>query len=211
MDRLRSLFGRNSQTKELERICRKALAKRASDRYATARDMADDLRQWIVAHRPSEAPKSVEPELRPAKSVGKDVFISYASRDKEAAFRLCRLIEEKGVSCWIAPRNVPLGADYGEAIIGAIEGTATTILLLSPDANASVHVMHEVERAVSKRKRVIPVRLENVQPCTSLELHVAAVQSLDAWDISPEQAAAQLVAAVRGETIERFPTKKRQA
>jgi len=33
--------------KELERICLKALSKRASDRYATARDMADDLRHFL--------------------------------------------------------------------------------------------------------------------------------------------------------------------
>jgi serine/threonine protein kinase/formylglycine-generating enzyme required for sulfatase activity len=33
--------------KELERICLKALAKRASERYTTARDMADDLRYFI--------------------------------------------------------------------------------------------------------------------------------------------------------------------
>jgi serine/threonine protein kinase/formylglycine-generating enzyme required for sulfatase activity len=32
--------------RELERICLKALAKRASDRYSTAMDYADDLRQW---------------------------------------------------------------------------------------------------------------------------------------------------------------------
>jgi eukaryotic-like serine/threonine-protein kinase len=32
--------------KELERICLKALSKRASERYTTARDMADDLRCW---------------------------------------------------------------------------------------------------------------------------------------------------------------------
>jgi serine/threonine protein kinase/formylglycine-generating enzyme required for sulfatase activity/tetratricopeptide (TPR) repeat protein len=32
--------------KELERICQKALSKRASERYSTARDLADDLRQW---------------------------------------------------------------------------------------------------------------------------------------------------------------------
>ncbi len=31
---------------ELERICLKALSKRASDRYATAADFADDLRNW---------------------------------------------------------------------------------------------------------------------------------------------------------------------
>lgn len=34
--------------KELERICLKALSKRASDRYLTARDMADDLRCFLA-------------------------------------------------------------------------------------------------------------------------------------------------------------------
>jgi serine/threonine protein kinase/formylglycine-generating enzyme required for sulfatase activity len=33
--------------KELERICLKALAKRASERYTTAEDMADDIRHWL--------------------------------------------------------------------------------------------------------------------------------------------------------------------
>ena len=33
--------------KELERICLKSLSKRASERYTTARDMADDLRYWL--------------------------------------------------------------------------------------------------------------------------------------------------------------------
>src|SRR5262245_61769406 len=35
--------------KELERICLKALAKRASERYTTAKDMADDLRHFLAA------------------------------------------------------------------------------------------------------------------------------------------------------------------
>ena len=39
--------------KELERICLKALAKRASERYTTARDMADDLRCFL-ARAPAE-------------------------------------------------------------------------------------------------------------------------------------------------------------
>ena len=34
--------------KELERICLKALAKRASERYMTAKDMADDLRHFLA-------------------------------------------------------------------------------------------------------------------------------------------------------------------
>jgi eukaryotic-like serine/threonine-protein kinase len=37
----------DSIPKELERICLKALSKRANDRYTTARDMADDLRVFL--------------------------------------------------------------------------------------------------------------------------------------------------------------------
>jgi serine/threonine protein kinase/formylglycine-generating enzyme required for sulfatase activity len=36
--------------KELDRICLKALAKRASDRYSTALDLAEDLREWLAAN-----------------------------------------------------------------------------------------------------------------------------------------------------------------
>jgi eukaryotic-like serine/threonine-protein kinase len=34
---------------ELDRICLRALAKRASDRYSTAHDLAEDLRDWLAA------------------------------------------------------------------------------------------------------------------------------------------------------------------
>src|SRR5208337_2327104 len=34
-------------SKELERICLKALSKRAPERYTTAKDMADDLRHFL--------------------------------------------------------------------------------------------------------------------------------------------------------------------
>jgi hypothetical protein len=40
---------------ELERICLKALSKRASERYATAAELADDLRDWRRGSRPDAA------------------------------------------------------------------------------------------------------------------------------------------------------------
>ena len=54
--------------KELERICLKAMARRASDRYTTAVDMANDLRYWLGAtsaeRRPSQAESQpAEPQL----------------------------------------------------------------------------------------------------------------------------------------------------
>ena len=54
--------------KELERICLKALAKRASERFTTARDMADDLRRFLsdmtLADKPTlTGPVKQEPEF----------------------------------------------------------------------------------------------------------------------------------------------------
>ena len=188
--------------KELERICLKALAKRASDRYTTAQDLADDLWHFLdatgIKDRTGEAKQTPsEPERAAFQPVGKHVFLSHASADKPAVERLCRLLEERGVSCWIAPRDVAPGSDYAESIIRGIEDTAATILFLSAQANASIHVKNEVERATSKRRRVIPVRLEEVRPIPALELHLASAHWLDAWQLTPEAIASQLTAAIQ--------------
>ena len=34
--------------------------------------------------------------------------------------RICRLVEARGITCWIAPRDVPPGSRYGEEIVNAI-------------------------------------------------------------------------------------------
>ncbi len=52
--------------KELERICFKALSKRASDRYSTAKDMADDLRHFLSQQPSDTAIKIDPPTIAPA-------------------------------------------------------------------------------------------------------------------------------------------------
>jgi serine/threonine protein kinase len=68
--------------KELERICLKSLAKRPTDRYSTAKDMADDLRhflaeQSIVGRRGSIPPEPFSLE----KLKTSDVLLTYAAID----------------------------------------------------------------------------------------------------------------------------------
>ncbi len=54
---------RDGIPQELERICLKALAKRVSDRYTTALDMAEDLRHWLAEE--TEIPDRIETPARP--------------------------------------------------------------------------------------------------------------------------------------------------
>ena len=80
----------------------------------------------------------------------RDAFISYSSNDKGVAESLCALIEERGLTCWIAPRDVSPGAVWDEAILDAIDQSESLILLLSTHANESAYVKNEVNRAFAK-------------------------------------------------------------
>ncbi len=109
-----------------------------------------------------------------------DVFISHSSKDKPTADAVCARLEARGLRCWIAPRDVPHGANYGAAIIDAIHGSRMMVLVLSGHANASRHIPNEIERAVSHGVAVLPFRIEDVQPAKALDLFIGSVHWLDA-------------------------------
>ena len=57
-----------------------------------------------------------------------DVFISYSSQDKVAADAICHILEQNEVRCWIAPRDIPAGAEYGDLIDEAIKNAELKII-----------------------------------------------------------------------------------
>jgi len=122
-----------------------------------------------------------DPATPPEPEARYSAFISYASPDLEQAEAICASLESRGFTCWIAPRNVRSGREYGQEIIRGIESARCLILVLSAAANESTYVRREVERAVSKRKPVFPVRIEEVMPSPALELFVSTTHWIDAW------------------------------
>ena len=92
-----------------------------------------------------------------------DAFISYSSTDKTAALAACAVLEGAGIRCWIAPRDIRPGGEYGAAIIDAIERCRVMVLIFSSSANSSRQITREIERAVSKGVPIVPVRIEAVQ------------------------------------------------
>ena len=63
--------------RELERICLTALSKRASERYTTTKDMADDLRHFLTDQSADAVPATIDmPFLAPATKVGSSVISS---------------------------------------------------------------------------------------------------------------------------------------
>jgi len=116
-----------------------------------------------------------------------DVFISYSSKDKPTADATCAVLEQHGIRCWMAPRDITPGADWGESIVEALHSSRALVLVFSQHANLSPQIKREVERAVNKGLPVIPLRIENVMPAKSLEYFLSTPHWLDAFTPPLEQ------------------------
>jgi len=115
-----------------------------------------------------------------------NVFISYSSSDKMIADAICAHIEANKIKCWIAPRDIVPGTEYGEAIINGIEACRIFLLVFSSRANDSPQVRREVERAVSKGKNIISFRIEEVLPTKAMEFALSNTHWLDAINVPVE-------------------------
>jgi eukaryotic-like serine/threonine-protein kinase len=79
--------------KELERICSKALSKRATDRYSTARDMADELRLFLKTIGGTAAPFAPPvPASTPPGSTQEEVAPPPTSRQSDSDQRPIKIV-----------------------------------------------------------------------------------------------------------------------
>lgn len=53
----------------------------------------------------------------------KQVFISHSQKDKAIADIICSSLEQAGIDCWIAPRDIPYGTDWAGEIADAIKAS----------------------------------------------------------------------------------------
>ena len=109
----------------------------------------------------------------------RDVFISHSSHDRAAAEAVLAALERAGHSCWIAPRDIVPGQEYGEAIVDAIRSSRIFLLVLSASSINSPQVRRETERAANADVPIIPFRIEDVQP-SAVHAHANLLADVDA-------------------------------
>lgn len=126
------------------------------------------------------------------------VFLSYAKPDQDIADDICHILENNGGKCWIASRDIPYGHSYPEAIMQGIEDSDAFLLLLSENTNLSRHVLHEVERAFHKGKKIIPVSIRPCQLSKSLEYFLSTSQFFDAFEKKRDQELIKLLSMIKG-------------
>lgn len=129
--------------------------------------------------------------------VAQDVFISYSHVDKSAADAACATLEAAGIRCWIAPRDIAPGAEWGEAIVEAIDHSPIMVLIFSSESSESPQIRREVERAVDRGIMIMPVRIEPAEPTRSLAYFMAGVHWLDALTPPLEQHLLALASSIK--------------
>jgi TolB-like protein/Tfp pilus assembly protein PilF len=126
-------------------------------------------------------------------------FISYSSQDAAIANTVVAALEQAGQKCWLAPRDVIPGAQYADEIIGAINDASVIVLVLSSQSIESPHVGKEIERASSKRRRIIALRTDTTPLTRSLEYFLSESQWIDYRREDAAAALAKLVSAVQAQ------------
>ena len=101
--------------------------------------------------------------------MGHEVFISHSAADKDIANRVVATLEDGGVRCWVAPRDIRPGDTWGGSILKAIQSSQLMVIIFSSKSNKSQQVMREVELAVERNVVVLPFRVEDVEPSDDMK------------------------------------------
>jgi LPXTG-motif cell wall-anchored protein len=131
------------------------------------------------------------------------VFISHSSKDQEAAEKISTALENRGLQCWFANRDVNLGENFQESIHRAIRSAKVMVLVFTKNANNSAEINKEVALAGKYELVVIPVRVEDVQATGALGYELATRQWIDLfrdWERAIERLSSRIAAIVSIET-----------
>jgi len=94
----------------------------------------------------------------------RDIFISRATEDSWLAQLILHDLEDEGLVCWDASRDIPEGRPWPEEISQAIAASSVVIVLVTPFANESDHVATELSLAQRHRRTIVPILINGCEP-----------------------------------------------
>ncbi len=127
----------------------------------------------------------------------KEVFISYSTVDSASAETVRNVLEKNGLSCWMAPRDIPGGSNYTKEIPIAIRNCKVFVLILSENAQNSHWVLKELDSAVNCGKVILPFMLEDCILNDEFNFLLTGAQRYSAYQKKAE-AMETLIGRIRG-------------
>ena len=127
-----------------------------------------------------------------------DIFISFSTKDRAVADSLKEYLDGHGTSCWMSAAAIDGGEVWTRAIVDGITGARAMVLLLSANSNASEHVRREIYLARERHLRIIPFRIDDVEPDGDLAYNLAGIQWLQGSGQPTKAEFDRLAQSVRG-------------
>ncbi len=127
----------------------------------------------------------------------KEIFVSYSTVDQAQAETVRNVLEKNGLSCWMAPRDIPGGSNYTKEIPTAIRNCKIFLLILSDNAQNSQWVLKELDAAVNNGKVILPFMLEDCALNDEFNFLLTGAQRYSAYQKKAE-AMETLIARIRG-------------
>jgi hypothetical protein len=93
------------------------------------------------------------------------IFVSYARRDSEVVSRIVDELQNLGIRTWVDSAQLIAGTSWVRAISDALQEAQALLFFISPASVQSKVVTHELETALRRGVRVLPVLLELTRQC----------------------------------------------
>ncbi len=121
-----------------------------------------------------------------------DIFLSYASQDRERVLPLVEALQQDGFSIWW-DRNIRPGPSFDREIESAIQDASCMIVVWSEYSIESEWVRNEIDEGV-RRGILVPVFIDDVLPPLAYRRRQAA--NLTSWDGGRDGAYDMLLAGI---------------
>ncbi|MCM1364873.1 MAG: TIR domain-containing protein [Faecalibacterium sp.] len=128
-----------------------------------------------------------------------DVFISYSTENQDIADMIVSCAERKGISCWIATRNIAAGS-YAQQIAQAIRKAKIFVVLVSSDAMLSPHVKNELDLATPGIKEgltIMPFRIDSAELDDEFRYYLGRHEFFDGYTPPFEDRVERFVEGIR--------------
>ena len=115
-----------------------------------------------------------------------EVFISYASKNRDRILDLVERLRGAGVSVWIDQMGIEGAAMWSQQIVAAIRDCKVLILAISKNSATSENVVKELALASEGRKRILPVFIEEADIPETMAYQLAGIQRVEFFEGNEE-------------------------
>jgi hypothetical protein len=105
------------------------------------------------------------------------VFVCYAHDDADVVYPELAWLRAQGVNVWYDEGIAP-GAEWSQALADALDGCSAVLFYVSPRSVASEHCRREINFALSRKRPICAVHIQETELPGALELSLGHRQAL---------------------------------